>query len=427
MRAGRHPGRARAALLALALLAAAAVNVTAPGGVADAATPPNAYVVNFGSDTVTPFDTATNTAGTPINVGGNPEDIAITPNGATAYVANGDNGTGTDGTVTPISTATNAPGTPVSVGDNPLGIAVSPDGTTAYVTNGGSPAGGSDTATPIDTATNTPGSKITVGNTPDGIAIQPGWTQQATQPQAATTAGPAAAYSQGDLYVAWKGATTDHVGYAAYNGSTWAPQQNVSGSWGTALTTNIPALAVYNGDLYAAWTGQASNDIYYSAYNGTTWTAQQTISGSWGSAGTNAGPALMVFDGDLYAGWRGTTSGHVYYSAYNGTTWAPQVALSPTSADASSAGRRPDRWRAVDHRLDHEQRRDRLHLLPRDRGGGLQRAGQHPPRGGHQHLPRAGVHGRRHGHPLRRLEGCDQQPDRLRGVLRQCGLHSPGA
>lgn len=149
-----------------------------------------------------------------------------------------------------------------------------------------------------------------------------------------TTAGPAAAYYQGDLYVAWKGATTDHVGYAAYNGSSWAPQQTVSGSWGTALTTSTPALAVYDGDLYAAWTGANGNDIYYSAYNGSAWTAQQTISGSWGSAGTNAGAVLMVFDGDLYAGWRGTTSGHIYYSAYNGTAWAPQVGLSPTSADA---------------------------------------------------------------------------------------------
>ena len=38
-----------------------------------------AYVVNFGSDTVTPIATATNTAGTPITVGTQPVAIAITP------------------------------------------------------------------------------------------------------------------------------------------------------------------------------------------------------------------------------------------------------------------------------------------------------------------------------------------------------------
>ena len=38
-----------------------------------------AYVTNFGSGTVTPIATATNTAGTPIPVGDGPDAIAITP------------------------------------------------------------------------------------------------------------------------------------------------------------------------------------------------------------------------------------------------------------------------------------------------------------------------------------------------------------
>ncbi len=43
-------------------------------------------VVNAQSNTVTPIATATNTAGPPITVGTGPTAIAITPNGATAYV-----------------------------------------------------------------------------------------------------------------------------------------------------------------------------------------------------------------------------------------------------------------------------------------------------------------------------------------------------
>jgi YVTN family beta-propeller protein len=45
-------------------------------------------VANYGSGTVTPITVATNTAGTPINVGTHPVAIAITPNGLTAYVVN---------------------------------------------------------------------------------------------------------------------------------------------------------------------------------------------------------------------------------------------------------------------------------------------------------------------------------------------------
>ena len=47
-----------------------------------------AYVVNSQSNTVTPIQVATNTAGKAIKVGVSPFAIAITPNGKTAYVDN---------------------------------------------------------------------------------------------------------------------------------------------------------------------------------------------------------------------------------------------------------------------------------------------------------------------------------------------------
>ena len=56
-------------------------------------------MANFGDNTVTPIDTATGTAGSPITVGSNPIAVAITPDGSTAYVANL-----TGNTVTPIDT-----------------------------------------------------------------------------------------------------------------------------------------------------------------------------------------------------------------------------------------------------------------------------------------------------------------------------------
>src|SRR5471030_1108809 len=58
---------------------------------------PIAYVANSVDNTVTPIDTATNTAGTPIPVGQDPLGIAVTPNGATVYVTNR-----LSSTVTPI-------------------------------------------------------------------------------------------------------------------------------------------------------------------------------------------------------------------------------------------------------------------------------------------------------------------------------------
>jgi YVTN family beta-propeller protein len=130
--------------------------VPVPGGA-------TAYIANLIDGTVTPVNTATDTAGTPIPVGTNPYGVAITPDGTTAYVTNsGDN------TVTPITTATNTPGTPIPVGNGPIGIAITPNGKTAYVTNSIS-----NTVTPITTATDTPGTPIAAGSYPSAIAIAP--------------------------------------------------------------------------------------------------------------------------------------------------------------------------------------------------------------------------------------------------------------
>src|SRR5262249_19915170 len=47
-----------------------------------------AYVAASGSEAVIPIRTATNTALPPVNVGSNPDFLAITPDGKTLYVAN---------------------------------------------------------------------------------------------------------------------------------------------------------------------------------------------------------------------------------------------------------------------------------------------------------------------------------------------------
>jgi YVTN family beta-propeller protein len=123
---------------------------------------PTAFVVNSGG-TVTPIGLTTHRAGKPIKVGANPQAIAITPDGRTAFVAN----YGSD-SVTPIGTVSRRAGTPIPVGKQPWAIAITPDGRTAYVANYGS-----NTVTPINTSTRRAGTPIPVGNQPRAIAITP--------------------------------------------------------------------------------------------------------------------------------------------------------------------------------------------------------------------------------------------------------------
>ena len=90
--------------------------------------------------------------------------MAITPDGAFAYVANS-----VSNTVSVIATATNTVvATVAGVGSMPSGVAITPDGAFAYV---GANAG--STVSVIATATNTVVATVGVGSEPFGVAITP--------------------------------------------------------------------------------------------------------------------------------------------------------------------------------------------------------------------------------------------------------------
>ena len=86
-----------------------------------------------------------------------PFQIAITPDGTRAYVAN----QSSTNTVSVIDTANNIVVATIPGGFSPLGVAITPDGTQAYVTNDFS-----NTVSVIDTATNTVVATIPVGGSP---------------------------------------------------------------------------------------------------------------------------------------------------------------------------------------------------------------------------------------------------------------------
>jgi YVTN family beta-propeller protein len=85
----------------------------------------------------------------------------ITPNGASAYVA--DAGANS---VTVINTATNTVVATVGVGAIPTDVSISPDGAHAYVTNAGS-----NSVSVIDTNTDAVSATVPVGVHPVNVAI----------------------------------------------------------------------------------------------------------------------------------------------------------------------------------------------------------------------------------------------------------------
>ncbi|MFT3863782.1 MAG: PKD domain-containing protein [Solirubrobacterales bacterium] len=155
-----RPAR-RAVPLLIGLCAGASLSLAA---VAPTALARQAFVANLGAHTVTPIDLATNQVGAPIQVGADPDSVAISPDGRTAYVSNE-----IDGTVSVIETATDRViGAPIAAGSNPAEVALTPNGATLYVTDELS-----NRVTVIDTATREPIGSIKVGSFPNGIAVAP--------------------------------------------------------------------------------------------------------------------------------------------------------------------------------------------------------------------------------------------------------------
>jgi uncharacterized protein (TIGR03437 family) len=152
--------RKMASILAVSILAL--IGIWASSAVACAQSPVYAYVANFGSGNVSVIDTSTNKVIATVMVGSQPQGIAVTPDGASVYVAN------CGGDVFVIDTATNKVAKKFLAGACPTAVAITPDGTRAYVT-----LDNASSVAVIDTSSNTVMTKIPVGTSPAGIAITP--------------------------------------------------------------------------------------------------------------------------------------------------------------------------------------------------------------------------------------------------------------
>jgi DNA-binding beta-propeller fold protein YncE len=131
-----------------------------------------AYAIATGSDELgspgrlVPINTTTNIAGKAINVGTDPQSVAFNPNGRFAYVVNGFDAATTPanapGTITPVNLAEGSAGQPIKVGTNPGEMAISPNGRIAYVADSNALTGTPTVTTPVNLSTNTPETPIHV-------------------------------------------------------------------------------------------------------------------------------------------------------------------------------------------------------------------------------------------------------------------------
>jgi DNA-binding beta-propeller fold protein YncE len=132
-----------------------------------AVTPDGGTVLVLTSTGVTPVDAATNRAGRPVAIQG-AYALAVAPGGGTAYVLAMPDPNSQQGFVIPVHIRTSTAGIRIEVGLSPVQIAFTPDGTMAYVANYAS-----ESITPIRLADGRAGPPIAAGKTPTRLAVSP--------------------------------------------------------------------------------------------------------------------------------------------------------------------------------------------------------------------------------------------------------------
>jgi DNA-binding beta-propeller fold protein YncE len=146
-----------------------AIPVPCPGSIVLVPGRAKAYVFQgCGRGTIVPLDLSTSAAGTPILVGQQPFQMAVTPDGSTLWVTVSGGGPMVPNTLTPVDVASETVGTPIQlgVGKNLAGVAITPDGGTAFVASQSD-----DVVIPVDLASRTVGVPMAVPHRPDLLAV----------------------------------------------------------------------------------------------------------------------------------------------------------------------------------------------------------------------------------------------------------------
>jgi YVTN family beta-propeller protein len=149
------------------------ISADSPEGVAVTPDGATVYVAETGQYQVIAVNASTGTE-TPITVGPYPQDVAVSPDGSQVYatVTGSDSGPGSSDVVAVISTATNKVTGDITVGPAPRQVVFSPDGSRAYVTDMNS-----DSVSVLATATRHTVATVPVGRLPGSVAVTPDGSQ----------------------------------------------------------------------------------------------------------------------------------------------------------------------------------------------------------------------------------------------------------
>ena len=211
-----------------------------PTGIAVSPNGAMAYVTNYLSNTVSVINTMTNTVISTIGVGVKPQGVVVHPDGTKVYVTNS-----TSTNVKVINTANNATLATIPVGGSPLGIATNFTGSIIYVCNSNS-----DNVSVINAATNSVVATIGVGDAPLGFGnfISPGFLPSCTSLSSPVNGQSGVAVSS---QISWNPNSGPLAGYKLSAGTTPGGTDILNNfDVGNVLTYDPPGNFPYGSTIY---------------------------------------------------------------------------------------------------------------------------------------------------------------------------------
>jgi hypothetical protein len=198
-----------------------------------------------------------------------------------------------------------------------------------------------------------PGSLTGTEPPPPGITgLDILWSTDLEVPTQATAYGitgtPALAELNGTLYLVHRGGGDDpgHLWWATSDGFIWANEQTlVTTAGGPVGADGAPALAAFNDDLYCVHPGGGNDPghLWWTVFNGTSWAPdQQLTTTAGGPVGTSGAAALAAFNGTLYCVHPGSGGDStLWHTSFDGTSWAPDQRITTRDGLNLIAGSSP--------------------------------------------------------------------------------------
>jgi hypothetical protein len=133
------------------------------------------------------------------------------------------------------------------------------------------------------------------------------------------------------LYLVYKGVHGDSLYSAYYEGNSWFENIEIK-KYPTGITpeTNYnPGGAVFTGRLYYVYKGEGSNTLYSMDFDGSSWYGNIAIEDQPGgiSPDSNYNPGVAVYNNRLYIIYKGSGSNTLYSAWFDGTKWYGNTAI----------------------------------------------------------------------------------------------------